>query len=90
MLTIGRAKAGTPIVSAAEWFKSIPSTLSAVFASIADSSTLRIAIMQLIKTRFSNLKLMPIDQISEDKPLSSFGVDSMIASEFRAWFWAVL
>ncbi|KAF4953184.1 hypothetical protein FGADI_6159 [Fusarium gaditjirri] len=78
------------VVSAAEWFKSIPSTLSPVFASVADSATLRIAIMQLIKTRFSNLILVPIDQISEDKPLPSFGVDSMIASEFRSWFWAVL
>nr|ALQ32883.1 putative polyketide synthase [Fusarium miscanthi] len=78
------------VVSAAEWFKSIPSTVSSVFASVADSATLRIAIMQLIKTRFSNLILVPIDQISEDKPLPSFGVDSMIASEFRSWFWAVL
>nr|ALQ32824.1 putative polyketide synthase [Fusarium dlaminii] len=78
------------VVAAAEWFKSIPSTLSPVFASVADSATLRIAITQLIKTRFSNLILIPTDQISEDKPLPNFGVDSMIASEFRSWFWAVL
>ncbi|CZR44814.1 putative polyketide synthase [Fusarium proliferatum ET1] len=78
------------VVTAAEWFKSIPSALSPVFASVADSATLRIAIMQLIKTRFSNLILVPTDQISEDKPLPNFGVDSMIASEFRSWFWAVL
>lgn len=30
---------------------------------------------------------MPIDQIDDRKPLSDFGVDSMIASEFRSWFW---
>nr|ALQ32794.1 putative polyketide synthase [Fusarium bulbicola] len=78
------------VVAAAEWFKIIPSTLSPVFASVADSATLRIAIMHLIKTRFSNLILVPTDQISEDKPLPNFGVDSMIASEFRSWFWAVL
>ncbi|KLP20845.1 putative polyketide synthase [Fusarium fujikuroi] len=78
------------VVTAAEWFKSIPSALSPVFASVADSATLHIAIMQLIKTRFSNLILVPTDQISEDKPLPNFGVDSMIASEFRSWFWAVL
>nr|ALQ33013.1 putative polyketide synthase [Fusarium subglutinans] len=78
------------IVAAAEWFKSIPSALSPVFAPVADFATLRIAIMHLIKTRFSNLILVPTDQISEDKPLPNFGVDSMIASEFRSWFWAVL
>ncbi|QGI70354.1 hypothetical protein CEK27_002683 [Fusarium fujikuroi] len=78
------------VVTAAEWFKSISSALSPVFASVADSATLHIAIMQLIKTRFSNLILVPTDQISEDKPLPNFGVDSMIASEFRSWFWAVL
>nr|ALQ33041.1 putative polyketide synthase [Fusarium thapsinum] len=78
------------VVAAAEWFKSIPSALSPVFAPVADSATLRIAIMQLIKTRFSNLILVPTDQISDDKPLPNFGVDSMIASEFRSWFWAVL
>ncbi|KAF5558961.1 polyketide synthase [Fusarium mexicanum] len=78
------------VVAAAEWFKSIPSPLSPVFAPVADSATLRIAIMHLIKTRFSNLILVPTDQISEDKPLPNFGVDSMIASEFRSWFWVVL
>ncbi|EXA35695.1 hypothetical protein FOVG_12850 [Fusarium oxysporum f. sp. pisi HDV247] len=78
------------VVSAAEWFTSIPSTLSPAFAPVADSDTLRIAIMQLIKTRFSNLILVAIDQISEDKPLRSFGVDIMIASEFRSWLWTVL
>lgn len=46
--------------------------------------------MQLIKTRFSNLILVAIDQISEDKPLPSFGVDIMIASEFRSSLWTVL
>ncbi|KAH7219867.1 KR domain-containing protein [Fusarium oxysporum] len=78
------------VVSAATWFTSIPSTLSPAFAPVADSDTLRIAIMQLIKTRFSNLILVAIDQISEDKPLPSFGVDIMIASEFRSWLWTVL
>ncbi|RKK12094.1 hypothetical protein BFJ68_g10145 [Fusarium oxysporum] len=78
------------VVSAAEWFTSIPSTLSPASAPVADSDTLRITIMQLIKTRLSNLILVAIDQISEDKPLPSFGVDIMIASEFRSWLWTVL
>lgn len=47
------------------------------------------AILRLIKKRFSNLILIPLDQIDEQKPMPDFGVDSMIASEFRSWFWAV-
>ncbi|MCJ1318140.1 hypothetical protein MMC15_003467 [Xylographa vitiligo] len=48
------------------------------------------AILRLIKKRFPNLFLMPLDQIDEHRPMPEFGVDSMIASEFRSWFWAVL
>lgn len=32
---------------------------------------------------------MPPDQIDDRRPLPQFGVDSMIASEFRTWFWTV-
>ena len=47
------------------------------------------AILRLIKKRFSNLLLMPLDQIDEHRPMPEFGVDGMIASEFRSWLWAV-
>ncbi|KAI1646003.1 uncharacterized protein F4817DRAFT_341562 [Daldinia loculata] len=50
---------------------------------------MREAILRLVKKRFSNLILMPSEQIGEDRLLLEFGVDSMIASEFRAWFWSV-
>lgn len=43
--------------------------------------------LQLVVKRFSNLILMPLDQIENDNPMARFGVDSMIASEFRSWFW---
>ncbi|KAK8137627.1 polyketide synthase [Apiospora sp. TS-2023a] len=30
---------------------------------------------------------MPVDQVEEHRPLRSFGVDSVLAAEFRTWFW---
>ncbi|KAI1660867.1 polyketide synthase [Daldinia decipiens] len=81
----GRAAA----MVAAAWFKDVPAAVSAAFASEADADTMREAILRLVKKRFSNLILMPFDQIGGDRSLLEFGVDSMIASEFRSWFWSV-
>ena len=74
---------------AAPWFKDVPAALATAFATEANAETMQEAIRRLIKKRFSNLILMPLDQIDEHKPMPDFGVDSMIASEFRSWFWAV-
>ncbi|KAJ8117705.1 hypothetical protein ONZ43_g4152 [Nemania bipapillata] len=76
-------------VAAAPWFKDIPASLKPNIAPEADAPSLRDAILRLIKKRFSNLILMPADQINEGKTLTGFGVDSMIASEFRSWFWSI-
>ncbi|KAI1125350.1 polyketide synthase [Nemania abortiva] len=75
--------------AAAPWFKDVPAALAASFAPEASADTMKDAIVSLMKKRFSNLILLPLDQVDEHKPLPGFGVDSMIASEFRSWFWAV-
>ena len=75
--------------AAAPWFKDVPAALATAFAPEANVETMHEAILRLIKKRFSNLILMPLDQIDEHKPMPAFGVDSMIASEFRSWFWTV-
>ncbi|KAK6210523.1 hypothetical protein LQW54_006131 [Pestalotiopsis sp. IQ-011] len=75
--------------AAAPWFKDVPANLATVFIPEAGAETMREALVRLVKKRFSNLILMPLDQVDEKKPLPDFGVDSMIASEFRSWFWAV-
>ena len=75
--------------AAAPWFKDVPTALAAAFANEASADTMQEAILHLIKKRFSNLILMPLDQVDERKPLPDFGVDSMIASEFSSWFWAL-
>ncbi|ROT38902.1 polyketide synthase [Sodiomyces alkalinus F11] len=80
--------AASAVASAAPWFKEIPAALSATFAPEADAETRGAAILRLVKSRFSNLILMATDQIGDTSPLPSFGVDSMIASEFRSWFWS--
>ncbi|KAI1426161.1 polyketide synthase [Xylaria sp. FL1777] len=76
-------------VTAAPWFKDIPQSRATALAPEADAPSLQAAILRLIKKRFSNLILMAADQIQENKALPDFGVDSMIASEFRTWFWSV-
>jgi hypothetical protein len=75
--------------AAAPWFKDVPNALTASFAPEASADTMLEAVLRLIKKRFSNLILMPLEQVNEGKPMPDFGVDSMIASEFRSWFWAV-
>lgn len=72
------------------WMKGLPSNVAVLFKPEADASSLGAAALQLIKKQFSNLILMPLDKIDERKPLAGFGVDSMIASEFRTWFWGSL
>jgi NADPH:quinone reductase-like Zn-dependent oxidoreductase/NADP-dependent 3-hydroxy acid dehydrogenase YdfG len=80
---------GVQIVTAAPWFREVPASMSAVLAPEAEADSLQAAVLRLIKKRFSSLILVPLDQIDERRPLPQFGVDSMIASEFRSWFWTV-
>lgn len=72
------------------WLKDVPSTVAGQFQSEADAASLAEAALRVISKQFSNLILMPLDNIDTKKPLAQFGVDSMIASEFRSWFWSAL
>ncbi|RDA93312.1 hypothetical protein CP533_2039 [Ophiocordyceps camponoti-saundersi (nom. inval.)] len=75
------------LTEASEWVKSVPSGAVSMIASEASAPTLRDAVLRLTKKRFGNLILMPADQVDDGAPLASFGVDSMLAAEFRTWFW---
>lgn len=77
--------------AAAPWFRNMPAghPLAEALALEAGAETMQEAILALGKRRFSNLILLPLDQVDPRRPLREFGVDSMIASEFRSWFWAV-
>lgn len=65
---------------------STPNGINGIMA--ADVGSRRDAILQVIRRQFSNLILIPAEKIEDFKPLAQFGVDSMLAAEFRTWFWA--
>jgi len=44
------------------------------------------AITEHVTRRFGDLVLIPVDKVNITKPLDGYGMDSMIAAEFRSWF----
>jgi hypothetical protein len=52
-----------------------------------NAESLYVAVLGLIMKRFSSLVLVPLDQLESTKALANFGMDSMIAADFRIWFW---
>ncbi|KAI0459484.1 polyketide synthase-like protein [Xylaria acuta] len=71
----------------AAWWGEVPPNAAEIFTPHADAPTLRDAALRLVRKQFSNLLLMPLENIDDHKPMAEVGIDSMIASEFRAWLW---
>ena len=83
---------GSPAVVSidASWSKGLPAPVIKALATEApNSSSLNEAVLALVRKRFSNLLLMPLDAVDPNKGIASFGMDSMIAAEYRTWFWTV-
>ena len=57
-----------------------------VLLAIQDGGSPLEVILAHITKRFSNLVLLPLEKVDKNKSLSSYGMDSMIAAEFRSWF----
>lgn len=74
------------LLAAAGWVKDVPASALSMVVSEASAPTMLDAILRLTKKRFSNLILMQLDAVDARAPLPSFGVDSMLAAEFRTWF----
>ncbi|KAL7787176.1 polyketide synthase [Trichoderma ceciliae] len=74
------------LIAAAEWVKDVPTSALPMLLSEVSAPTMLDAILRLTKKRFSNLILMQLDAVDDRVPLPSFGVDSMLAAEFRTWF----
>ncbi|KAJ4859714.1 KR domain-containing protein [Trichoderma breve] len=74
------------LLTAAEWVKGVPANALPMLMPEASAPTMLDAILRLTKKRFSNLILMQLDAVDDRAPLPSFGVDSMLAAEFRTWF----
>lgn len=65
----------------------MPAELAEALASGHEGQSVLEAIMQLVVQRFSNLVLQQVDRIDPARSLSKFGMDSMLAAEFRTWFY---
>ncbi|KAG8164235.1 hypothetical protein KVR01_006153 [Diaporthe batatas] len=72
----------------AAWFSSLPATVRKALQAEAHAPTMQVAVLNLLRRRFSSLILVSPDKVEDDRSLANFGVDSMIASEFRTWIWA--
>lgn len=66
-----------------------PDLIKSLASASASATTLGEAILILVRKRFSNLILLPLDKVNDTKPLSQYGMDSMIAAEYRTWFWTI-
>ncbi|XXG97441.1 hypothetical protein Hte_003742 [Hypoxylon texense] len=81
----GVAKARGQFVTLAEkanLSQSLQALISESDTSIGDT------VSRLMRKQFSNLILIPPELIDICKPLATFGLDSMLAAEFRSWLWA--
>lgn len=65
----------------------LPAELVKVLEASGENESLLEAILGIVVKRFSNLVLIPLDQVDVVKPLAEYGMDSMIAAEFRTWFY---
>jgi acyl carrier protein len=57
-----------------------------VVKAMESGLTLTDAITACIAKRFGDLVLLSANKVSLEKPLDEYGMDSMIAAEFRSWF----
>ena len=71
----------------APWLAAVSNVATRAHLAETNASSLQEAILEVISKRFSNLLLMPVEQLDGQKSFGDYGVDSMIASEFRTWFW---
>ncbi|TVY83962.1 Reducing polyketide synthase DEP5 [Lachnellula suecica] len=65
----------------------LPAELADAIAKGGEDSSVLEAVVSLVLKRFSNLVLLPLDKIDASRELAKFGMDSMLAAEFRTWFY---
>ena len=67
----------------------LPAELAAALGAggKGDGASILDTVVSLITKRFANLVLVPVEKIDSTRPLARFGMDSMLAAEFRTWFY---
>lgn len=73
--------------SNAPWLRMVPGHVATTLAAESTATCVRDAVKSVIGRRFSNLVLIPFEKVEYQKSFAEYGMDSMIASEFRTWFW---
>ncbi|KAI1129321.1 polyketide synthase-like protein [Nemania abortiva] len=76
-----------PLLMGISWLQGLPGDVAGVLGAEKMASNLKDAILGALRRRFSHLLLTPMDQIDDKKSFVQFGIDSMIAAEFRTWLW---
>lgn len=59
-----------------------------VAEAVENGASLLEAVTTHVLKRFGNLVLIPVEKVDARKPLHVYGMDSMIAAEFRSWFFS--
>ncbi|KAH7316948.1 polyketide synthase-like protein [Stachybotrys elegans] len=57
------------------------------FKSQSGAASLRELLLEVLVKKISDMLLTPKNQIDPDRAFAQYGMDSMIASEFRSWLW---
>ncbi|KAK6949038.1 hypothetical protein Daesc_009110 [Daldinia eschscholtzii] len=83
-----RSPEGDQQIVSTPWMRGLPQEVTVILRpELPGSSSLKESVLRVLTKRFSDLLLTPKDQIDPNKPFAQFGLDSMIASEFRSWLW---
>jgi len=67
-----------------------PSASAELTTALAKENSMHDALVSMICGRFSNLILASLAKIELHKPLAAYGMDSMLAAEFRTWIYHAL
>ncbi|KAK4221929.1 hypothetical protein QBC38DRAFT_402515 [Podospora fimiseda] len=65
----------------------IAARIKAAASSEEGTKGIKTLVQQLLMERLSKLVLLPVAKMSANKPLSVYGMDSMISAELRNWTW---
>lgn len=65
----------------------IAASIKAAAAGKEGEKAVKVLVQQLLMERLSKLVLLPVSKMSPSKPLSLYGMDSMISAELRNWAW---
>jgi NADP-dependent 3-hydroxy acid dehydrogenase YdfG len=62
----------------------------ALAEALEGGADLKTALLDFVRRRFGNLTLIKFDDVDVKTPFVKFGMDSMLAAEFRTWFYQTL